>query len=295
MAENKKNAPAYYPGALTIGGSDSCGGSGIEADLRTFNALGVYGCAAVTAVTAQTPEKIISSAEMAPETVAAQIEAVISKTAVRCVKTGMLNSAVTVETVAQMVKKHNLKLICDPFMMDAAGRKLMTDDAVSKAVSELLPQALWVTLRRNECELLLGRKMNTLQEYADGTKALADKLQTNVLLKCGGDEKIKQAADFVCYKGKLFTLSSPKVMFLPDCVFHGAGCTLAAAMTALTALAFSWRDVVLDAKAFLLGSLQDNVEIGKGVYCMYPPAEDVLDLIEMTEYPPAGGKKKGVR
>jgi hydroxymethylpyrimidine/phosphomethylpyrimidine kinase len=178
--------------------------------------------------------------------------------------------------------------------MADAGRKLMTDEAIGKAVRELLPQAQWVTPNRWECELILGRKMNTPQEYADGAKALADKLQTNVLLKSGGDEKCRQATDYVCYKGKLFTLSSPKVK-LPACASHGTGCTLSAAMTALTALAFSWSDMLQDAKAFLFGSLRENVEIGKGVFSMYPPVEDALELIEMAEYASAGGKKKGVR
>ena len=295
MAENKKTPPVeYYPAALTIGGSDSSGGSGIEADLRTFNALGVYGCAAVTAVNAQTPEKITASVNMAPEIAAAQIEAVMSKIAVRCAKSGMLNTPGMVEAVAQMVRKHRLKLICDPFMVDASGKKLMTDDAVEKAVRELLPQAVWVTPNRWECELISGRKMDTPQAYADGAKALADKLQTNILLKSGGDEKFKQATDHVCYKGKIFTLSSPKVK-LPACAFHGTGCALSAAMTALTALAFSWSDMLQDAKAFLFGSLRENVEIGKGVSGMYPPVEDALELIEMVEYSAAGSKKKGAR
>lgn len=291
MSENKKNTAAeYYPSALTIAGSDSGGGAGIEADLRTFNALGVFGCAAITAVTAQNPETV-SRIDMIPAAgVTAQIDAVLSKIAVRCAKSGMLGSAENVAAVADAVKKYRLKLICDPVMVSTSGKKLLADDAVEVMQKELFPQALWITPNIPECEFLLGKKFSSSGELAQGARELAEKFHTNVLLKGGHDEKSKRALDHVCYKGELFTLSSPKIT-IPPFASHGTGCTLSAAMAAMTALNFSWSDMLQDAKAFLFGSLREHVEIGKGISAMYPPVEDSLELISMERA--GSAKRKG--
>ena len=287
MSDNKKNSSVeYYPSALTIAGSDSGGGAGIEADLRTFNALGVYGCAAITAVTAQNPETV-SRVDLLPgAAVTAQIDAVMAKIAVRCAKTGMLGSAENVAAVAEAVRKYRLKLICDPVMISTSGRKLLDEEGIALVQKELLPEAVWITPNIPECEFLLGGKGNVISDMGSAAKALADKFGCNVLLKGGHDEKSKRAVDFVCYKGELFTLSTPKVK-LPPFASHGTGCTLSAAMTAMTALGFSWSDMVQDAKAFVFGSLRENVEIGEGVSGMYPPVEDSLELVEMVR---CGGK-----
>ncbi len=291
MADKKKNSTVeYYPSALTIAGSDSGGGAGIEADLRTFNALGVYGCAAITAVTAQNPEKI-SRVDLLPgASVTAQIDAVMEKIAVRCAKSGMLGSAENVSAVAEAVKKYKLKLFCDPVMISTSGRKLIDDDAIKVLASELLPQAFWITPNIPECEFLLEKKLNTPSDMTQGAKALADKFRTNVLLKGGHDEKSKRAVDYVCYKGELFTVSSPKIK-LPPFASHGTGCTLSAAMAAMTALGFSWSDMIQDAKAFVFGSLRENVETGDGIFAMYPPVEDSLELIGMERL--SAGNTKG--
>lgn len=171
MADNKNNAPVeYYPSALTIAGSDSGGGAGIEADLRTFNALGVYGCAAITAVTAQNPE-CVSRVDLLPgAAVTAQIDAVVSRIAVRVVKTGMLGSAENAAAVVDAVKKHKLKLICDPVMISTSGKKLLDDAGAELMQKELLPLAEWITPNFPECEFLLGKKIDG--SAADCVKAL---------------------------------------------------------------------------------------------------------------------------
>lgn len=289
MSDSKKNsAVEYYPSALTIAGSDSGGGAGIEADLRTFNALGVYGCAAITAVTAQNPETV-SRVDLLPgAAVTAQIDAALAKIAVRCAKTGMLGSAENVAAVVDAVKKHKLKLICDPVMISTSGKKLLSDEGIEVMQKELLSRALWITPNIPECDFLLGGKIKAAADMGSAAKALADKFGTNVFLKGGHDEKSKRAVDHICYKGELFTLSTPKVK-LPPFASHGTGCTLSAAMTALTALNFSWSDMLQDAKAFVFGSLRENVEIGEGVFGMYPPVEDALELVEMVR---CGGTPK---
>lgn len=291
MPENKKKTPAaeYYPCALTIAGSDSGGGAGIEADLRTFNALGVFGCAAITAVTAQNPETVSRIDLLPAAAVTAQIDTVLSKIAVRCVKTGMLGSAENAAAVAEAVKKHKLKLICDPVLVATSGRKLLEDDAVDTVCRELLPHALWITPNIPECEFLLGKKLAPGEGLLEGAQELAEKFRTNVFLKGGHDSSSKRAVDYVCYKGELFTLSSPKIK-IPPFASHGTGCTLSAAMTAMTALGFSWSDMLQDAKAFTFGSLRENVEIGQGISAMYPPVEDSLELISMERSKNAGKK-----
>ena len=276
--EKNKKKPEYYPGALTIAGSDSGGGAGIQADLRTFNALGVFGCAAVTAVTAQNPARVTRIDPIPAEGVAAQIDAVMERIAVRCAKTGMLFTAENVRAVAAAVKRHKLKLICDPVMVSTSGHKLMEDEALDAMQEELLPLAAWITPNLPEGEFLLGRKLRSAGDYAEAARELARKFHTCVLLKGGHDGKSKAAVDYVCCKSELYTLSAPRLK-LPPYAAHGTGCTLSAAMAALTALDFPWRDMLKEAKAFVFGSLREHVEIGAGLAAMYPPVEDSLDQI----------------
>ena len=294
MSENKKNAVVeYYPSALTIAGSDSGGGAGIQADLRPFNALGVFGCTAITAVTAQNPEKVLRIDPIPAAGVTAQIDCVMEKIAVRCAKSGMLGSAENTAAAAEAVKRHKLRLICDPVMISTSGHSLLAEDAAEVLTKELFPQALWITPNIPEGEFLLGKELKTPAEMADGAKALADKFGTNILLKGGHCDSGKKVIDYVCYRGKVYTLSAPKIK-LPPFASHGTGCSLSAAMAALTALGFSWSDMLQDAKAFVFGSLREHVEIGPGVAAMYPPVEDALELVEMEEYsaaPPKGRRK----
>ena len=295
MAKKEKNPPKeYYPSSLTIAGSDSSGGAGIEADLRTFNAFGVYGCAAITAITAQNPEAVTSVDLLPGAAVAAQIDAVMAKVAVRSAKTGMLGSAENVEAVVAAIKKYKLKTVCDPVIFSTSKCRLQSDDAVRKIIKELLPLGCWVTPNIPEASYILGKELSSPKEYAAAAQELAEQLQTNVLLKGGHDDRGVNAVDYVCYKGKLYTVSAPKLQ-LPPCASHGTGCTMSAAMAALTALTFTWDETVLDAKAFVFGSLRENVEIGEKVFGMYPPTEDTLGFVEMKEYASTGKNKAGRR
>ena len=291
MTGKKKNAPAeYYPSALTIAGSDSGGGAGIQADLRTFNALGVYGCTAITAVTSQNPEAVSAIETMPASCVTSQIEAVMAKIAVRTVKTGMLGSVENVEAVIKAAKKYNFKPVCDPVMISTSGRKLQSDAALDKTVKELFPLARWITPNIPDSAFSLGRNLAAPAEFAQGALELAEKFKTNVFLKGGHDEKNKESVDYICCKGKVWCLSSPRIQ-LPPTASHGTGCTLAAALAALTALEFPWEEVVVAAKSFVLGSLRENVEIGKDVFGMYPPMEDASAFVDLYEYKNGGATK----
>ena len=128
--KRKKQQENFYPVAMTIAGSDSGGGAGIQADLRTFNAFGVYGCSAITAVTSQNPAKITRIDPLAPEAVTAQIDAVAAEIEIKSIKSGMLFNAGIVDAVAAAVEKYHFQLICDPVLVSTSGKFLLEDDAI---------------------------------------------------------------------------------------------------------------------------------------------------------------------
>ena len=291
--KNKNNQPEYYPSAMTIAGSDSGGGAGIQADLRTFNALGVFGCSVITAVTSQNPAAVSRIDTIPAAGVTAQIEAVLDKIAVRWVKTGMPGSAENVSAVAEAIKAHKLKVVCDPVMISTSGTVLGDEASAEMMQKELMPRCAWITPNIPESEFILKKKFSGPADIADGAKALADRFQTNIVLKGGHDESSSKAVDYVCFKGEVFTLSAPRLK-IPPFASHGTGCTFSAAMAALSALKFQWSDMLQEAKAFVFGSLRENVEIGDNVFGMYPPVEDSLELIDMAEFSnkPRKGKHK---
>lgn len=279
MKNNPKNK--IYPAALTIAGSDSGGGAGIQADLRTFNAFGVYGCTAVTAVTSQNPKRVTRIDPVAAEGVSAQIDAVMDAVAIRHAKSGMLFSAEIVEAVADAVKRHKLPLVLDPVMVSTSGSVLLEQSAIEALKKELLPLAEWITPNLPEAELLLGRKLCSERDCLDAARECHEKWGASILLKSGHAPAGKFADDFVCREGQLYRLRSRR---LPErgCS-HGTGCTLSAAITAALALEMPWKNALCEAKAFVLGSMEEFVEIGRGVTAMYPPVEDRIDQVRLEK------------
>ncbi|MBS1369617.1 MAG: bifunctional hydroxymethylpyrimidine kinase/phosphomethylpyrimidine kinase [Lentisphaeria bacterium] len=276
---NPKNE--IYPSALTIAGSDSGGGAGIQADLRTFNAFGIYGCTAITALTSQNPRRVTRIDAVPAEGVAAQIDAVMEAIQVRWAKTGMLFSAGIVSAVAKAAKRHELQLVVDPVMVSTSGSVLLEESAIQALRDELLPLAAWITPNIPEAELLLGRKLKSEQDYLDAARECHEKWGASVLLKSGHAPAGKFACDCVCRGGVLYRLTSRR---LPDRgQSHGTGCTLSAAMTAGFALDMPWKNALCEAKAFVLGSLAECVEIGDGVLAMYPPVEDRVDQVRLEK------------
>jgi len=275
----KKKKPDFYPVALTIAGSDSGGGAGVQADLRTFNALGVFGTSAITAVTGQNPAEVRRIDAIPAEGVAAQIEAVLDRLAVKCAKSGMLFSAPVVERVAAIVAERGVPLVCDPVMVSTSGAPLLRKDAVEAVRRELIPRARWITPNIPEAELLSGRTIGSRAECLAAARECFDRWGVSVLLKTGhADFGRGEAADFVVRDGECFELVSPRLT-LSGFTAHGTGCTLSAAMAAGFALGFGWEECIREAKAFVLGSLRENVRIGEGVDAMYPPAEDSYELV----------------
>ena len=277
----KNDLSSYYPAALTIAGSDSGGGAGIQVDLRTFNALGVYGTSVITAVTAQNPYEVRGVEAVSPEMVSLQLSSVLDRIKVKYAKSGMLVNGGIVEAVAAAVKRYHVKLVCDPVAVSTSGRPLLERSGVEVLKNKLLPLAAWITPNIPECELLTGRSIKNRQDAIDAARELYDSRGVSVLLKTGHAAfDGKRAADVVVHKGKVYELSSPRLE-IGGVVGHGTGCTLSAAMTAGFALGFDWQEVLHEAKAFLLGSLREGVLIGEDTGSMYPPVEDSYDEVTL--------------
>lgn len=253
-------AKRRIPVALTIAGSDSGGGAGIQADLKTFAALGVYGTSALTAVTAQNTREVTAIKELCPEMVAAQIEAVVSDIGVNAAKTGMLSSAGLIEIVAEEVRKHKIKkLVVDPVMVSKSGAALLQPEAVDILVTELLPCALVVTPNWPEAERLVGHRIETKEEAKEAGRKIAGMGPKIVVLK--GGHRTGKAVDLV-FDGKRFTqLIAERVQTTST---HGTGCTFSAAIAAGLAKGLAPLAAIKAAKHYLTLAIQRAYPIGHG-------------------------------
>lgn len=286
MSRNNREIE-LYPTALTIAGSDSGGGAGIEADLRTFNAFGVYGCVALTAVTSQNPLEVRRVDPVPAEGVRCQIETVMDRIPVRFAKSGMLCNAEIVETVVRVVEERGLRLVCDPVMVSTSGARLLSEEAVELVREQLIPNADWITPNIPEAELLLGRRLSGPEDFQRAALDCYERWGVSVLLKTGHARNGgKAAVDFVCREGKVYRLSSPRLTGV-ETASHGTGCTLSAALTAAFALELPWEQALCEAKAFVLGSLREAVMIAPEIPAMYPPVEDSVGQVRLE---PAGGR-----
>ncbi len=278
----------FYPAALTIAGSDSGGGAGIQADLRTFNAAGIYGCSVITAVTAQNPRKVAGFSAIEPELVKKQLESVFEAIAVKAVKTGMLANAKIVETVAEFLKNHKLPLIVDPVMISTSGSALLDKEGCEAMKKVLLPMASLITPNIPEAEYLVNAKLKNEKDYADAAMQLANQYKCNILLKTGHGAASGKISDVAVLDRKLYLLTSPRVSDLEEYSTHGTGCTLSSGITAMLAAGNSWKDALIAAKAHVLGALNEMAHIGKSLDAMYPPLEDysrqvTLRIMQKTE------------
>lgn len=268
---------------LTVAGSDSGGGAGIQADLRTFNEFKVYGCSVITAVTAQNPDKVRSVEVLPVGIVKDQLESVLEAFPVSFAKTGMLATGKIIGCVAEMAEKYQLQLIVDPVMVSTSGARLLETSAV-RAMQELLfPQASWITPNIPEAELICQCKLNSPDDAVEAAAQLYRQYRCNVVLKSGHAITGNKAVDIVCYQGKLFTLTSPAVT-LNGNTAHGTGCTLSAAITAALARGKNWNEALCAAKAFVYGSLCESVSLSNTLSQMYPPSGNYIDQIVCREY-----------
>jgi hydroxymethylpyrimidine/phosphomethylpyrimidine kinase len=246
---------------MTIAGSDSGGGAGIQADLRTFAAHGVFGTSAVTAVTAQNTLGVVAWLAMPADLVTAQIEAVVGDIGADAVKTGMLASAAIVEAVGAAIEALELpQVVVDPVMIAKGGDALLDDDAVAAMRAELLPRAHVVTPNVPEAEVLSGMTIRTLADMHAAAERILRMGPRVVLLK-GGHLDGPTSVDVVCTAGERFEISRLRIETRHT---HGTGCTLASAIAANLALGLPDRDAIEAARDYLDGAIRHAPGIGKG-------------------------------
>lgn len=254
--------PLPIPIALTIAGSDSSGGAGIQADLKTFSAFGVYGASVLTALTAQNTRGVDGVLEVASSFVVAQLRSVLSDLDVRAAKTGMLANEEIVVAVADALEAHRaLPLVVDPVMVATSGDLLLQPCAVDAVKQRLLPRADLLTPNLAEAARLLGAgEARSEGEMVAQAEALAAQGCRAVLLK-GGHGTGERAVDVLVHAGGVTRFETPRVD-TPHT--HGAGCTLSAAITALLASGASLATAVEQAKGYIWRALQGGLSLGVG-------------------------------
>jgi len=248
-----------YFTALTIAGSDSGGGAGIQADLKTFAALGVYGMSALTAVTAQNTEGVHAALEMPTTLIQTQIDAILEDIGANAAKTGMLSSAAVIHVVAECVTRWRLRLVVDPVMFAKGGDALLQPEAVNTLIAVLLPLAEVVTPNLPEAERLTGRRIETLDEMRMAAQAIAALGPRHVIVK--GGHSIGKPVDVYFDGQQVIELEAERVQTRHT---HGTGCTFSAAITAYIARGFSVQEAVKQAKTYITGAIQHAPGLGKG-------------------------------
>jgi hydroxymethylpyrimidine/phosphomethylpyrimidine kinase len=264
------------PRVLIIAGSDSGGGAGIQADLKTVSALGAFGMTAITALTAQNTTGVYGVLEIEPEFVVMQIEACVSDIGCDAAKTGMLASSAVIDAVAAAISDRRVApLVVDPVMIAKSGASLLKPDAIAALRTKLLPLAAVVTPNLHEAGALTGREIKTLAQMKEVARAIRDLGPENVVVKGGHLENI--AAD-VFYDGREFTEFRAERIDTKNT--HGTGCIFASAIAANLAHGKTVRESVTAAKDFITAAIRAGLAIGKG----YGPADPMATL-----YHGAGG------
>ena len=247
--------------ALTIAGSDPSGGAGIQADLKTFSRLGVYGTSVITALTAQNTSVVEGVMGIPPEFVGRQLDAVFSDIEIGAVKTGMLWSAGVVETVAQKMSQYCVRnLVVDPVFASTSGATLLESNAIETLVRTLIPLALMITPNRHEAEILTGSSIAThadMEQAAVRIQALGARF---VLLK-GGHMQGDEVTD-VLFDGKSFLDFRAERVLTQNT--HGTGCVLSAAITAELAAGKSVGEAVERGKLFVTEAIKRGISLGRG-------------------------------
>jgi hydroxymethylpyrimidine/phosphomethylpyrimidine kinase len=255
----------HLPVALTIAGSDSGGGAGIQADLKTFAALGVHGASAIACVTAQNPRRVFGIEPVSPKMLRQQIEAAFEEMPPVAVKTGMLFSARNISVVADFFrnlkfKTQNLKLVVDPVMVSTSGAKLLEPKAVKILMEKLLPLAMLVTPNLDETEILIGQKPASVEEMREAARRIHLHYGCAALVK-GGHLRGGSGAVDIFFDGKTeLLLSAP---FVNGIRTHGTGCTYSAAICAALALGHDLPHAVQIGKQFVTAAIARSQRIGK--------------------------------
>lgn len=247
--------------ALTIAGSDSGAGAGIQADLKTFAAHGVFGTSAITAVTAQNTLGVTAWEAISADLVIAQIEAVAGDFGIHAVKTGMLANAAIVEAVAATIQALELpQVVVDPVMIAKGGDRLLLEEAIAAMRAELLPCAHVVTPNVPEAEVLAGIRIRGVEDMREAARRILDLGPRLVMIK-GGHLEGAEVVDVVCGHDRLYELRTRRHETRHT---HGTGCTLASAIAANLARGLAADEAIERAHAYLQGAIEHAPRIGKG-------------------------------
>lgn len=272
------NTPSRLPVALTIAGSDSCGGAGIQADLKTFQALGVYGMSAVTAVTVQNTVKVYNVQEMAPHIVHDQITCLFADIEIQAVKIGMVSSAACIEAIADALDHvQRPPVVLDPVMISKSGYHLLDQNARKTLIQKLFPFAEVVTPNIHEAEAIVGSAITTEIQMRAAAQAIVDLGARKVVVK-GGHMSGTHATDIV-FDGQVFKKVRSERFETGNT--HGTGCTFSSAIAAYLARGESFFPAIEKAKRYITGAIAHALDIGHG----HGPTHHYYNLYKRAGYP----------
>lgn len=259
MNEPSQDPNGPQPAVMTITGSDSSGGAGIQADLKTFSALDVYGTSVITCVMAQNPDAVTEILPVPAGMVAAQIETVCSSYPISVVKTGILHSADIIRTVASEEVREGIPiLVVDPVMVAESGTRLLQGDAVEVLCNELLPHARVVTPNLHEAEILCGHAIGSVEELRSAAREIGERYDVACVIK-GGHLAGPEIVDVLWDEGEEHMFSSPRIDLAEN---HGAGCAFSAALTAYLAHRELMSVAVGKAQDFVFQALSRSRPVG---------------------------------
>jgi len=262
QGSRRSQGAAMVPVALSVAGSDSSAGAGIQADLKTFSALGVYGLTAVTCIVAEIPGKVSRIEPVSAKIVRQQIEVLTKNFEIAAIKTGLLCSAEIVSAVAKTFRdkarmfETQIPLVIDPIIVATSGDHLLEQAAIETYKKELFPLASLITPNVGEAEQLLGTKIKDRQSMHRAGKELEKRFGTAILLK-GGHLAGDRAVDLLFANGKILEFSAP---FVRGVATHGTGCTYSAAITAGLAKGLSLEEAITQAKKFVTEAIRNRFE-----------------------------------
>lgn len=261
---------------LTIAGSDSSGGAGIQADLKTFAAQGVYGMSVITAVTAQNTQGVMGVQNISQDIIAKQIDAVFQDIEVAAVKVGMVSQIETITTIALKLEKYHVQnMVLDPMMVSKSGYHLLEPDAKQVLVHKLLPLATIVTPNIPEAEVITGQAIKTLNDMEQAAQVIY-KMGPNYVLVKGGH--LENDATDILFDGEKTTYFRGEKIGTKNT--HGTGCTLSSAIAANIGKGYSVIDAVTEAKKYITIAIEHALSMGKG----YGPLNHFYELYQKAEY-----------
>lgn len=245
---------------LSVAGSDCSGGAGIQADLKTFSSLGVYGMSVITSVVAENTSRVLSVYDLPPDIIKDQINAVFEDIEVSAVKIGMIKSKEIMQTVFETLKKNNAKnIVCDPVMLAKGGAELMDKSAIQYLKDNVIPCTSVFTPNIPEAEVILNRKIETEDDMINAAFDIC-KLGAKFCLLKGG-HFTGEPTDILCTNNQIHKFTSKRINTKNT---HGTGCTLSSAIAAFIAKGYGVQEAVTKAKVYITGAIENALDIGKG-------------------------------